>query len=74
MANNIELEILKLENQKLKEQLKAESSVISKEDLIRLLEVASKMRDVLLKCRGQQIDYRVARMIDDVLSEAAEMD
>jgi hypothetical protein len=75
MAKNFELEFLKLENEKLKMQLqKGNNGIISKEELLQLLNLAANMRDVLSTCRQQQIDIRVARMIDDVLAQAAELD
>jgi hypothetical protein len=74
MSKNFELEFLKLENERLKEQLSNNKSIISKEELIQLLNLAANMRDTLYECRQQQIDYKLARKIDDILAQAAEMD
>lgn len=73
MSKNYELEYLKLENAKLKEEIKNASN-FNPNDILGILNLASDMRYLLERCRGMQIPIDLARSIDDVLSRARDYD
>jgi hypothetical protein len=70
---NYELEYLRMQNESLQKKLEEKPS-ISDIELIQLVNIASEMRELLIQCRNQQIDYRLAKKIDDVLRNASELD
>jgi hypothetical protein len=70
---NYELEYLRLQNEMMQKKLD-ESNSISDKELVQLIELAAQMRELLMLCRSQQIDYKLARKIDDVLRQATDLD
>jgi hypothetical protein len=70
---NFEMEYLRLQNEMLQNKLN-EKNAISDKELVQLINLASEMRELLALCRSQQIDYRLAKRIDDVLRNASDLD
>jgi len=70
---NYELEFLRIENQKLKEQLNSQlNNKISPEmenDIASLVKISMRMRSLLEACRSQSLPIDLAREIDRVLKE-----
>ena len=42
---------------------------VNLEDIEKLVFFANQMQNLLLKCRNEQINYRLAKEIDDILSQ-----
>jgi hypothetical protein len=71
--SDYELEFLRLENQKLKEELSSKEKVkMSKElerDISDLVKISMRMKNLLEACRAQTLPMELAKEIDRVLKE-----
>jgi hypothetical protein len=71
--SDYELEFLRMENQKLKEELSSkEKNKMSKEmekDISDLVKISMRMRNLLEACRSQTLPLELAKEIDRVLKE-----
>ena len=71
--SDYELEFLRMENQKLKEELSSkEKTKMSKEmekDISDLVKISMRMRNLLEACRSQTLPLELAKEIDRVLKE-----
>jgi hypothetical protein len=67
-----ELDFLRLENQRLKEQLDTQSTKMTPEmenDIASLVKISLKMRALLEACRSHTLPMELAKEIDKVLKE-----
>ncbi len=76
---DMEYELLKMENEKLrlevqnlKHQVNMDPNTLK--DIEKLVSLAGEMRHLLMQCRNEQIDYKLAKQIDYVINEASELD
>lgn len=70
--HNYELEFLRLENQKLKQQINSQPPKMSQEmenDIASLVKISMRMRSLLEACRSQSLPIDLAKEIDKVLRE-----
>lgn len=69
---NYELEYLRLENAKLKDELNSSGKKLDKSmerDIQVLLQISMKMKNLLEACREQTLPLELGRQIDKVLKE-----
>jgi hypothetical protein len=76
---DMEYELLKMENEKLRlevENLKHQVNIDPNtlKDIEKLVSLAGEMRNLLMQCRNEQINYKLAKEIDYVINEASELD
>ncbi len=60
------------ENYRLKKELEAYSQ-ISLDDITKLANTANIMADLLMRCRNEQIDYKLAQEIDYVMEQIEDL-
>jgi len=75
---NYELEYLRSENEKLKNQLGLKGDLKLKKsmenDIKNLLKISMKMKDLLEDCRSQTLPFELGRRIDTIIKEIENYD